>query len=44
VKDVVIEELPPTPGAATWAEVGLPPPPPPREKNAKKKSAAPAPK
>ncbi len=44
VKDVVIEELPPTPGAATWAEVGLPPPPPPREKNAKKKSAAPTPK
>jgi hypothetical protein len=42
VKDVVIEELPPTPGAATWAEVGLPPPPPPREKNAKKKSAPPA--
>ncbi|MBM3866854.1 MAG: DUF1080 domain-containing protein [Verrucomicrobia bacterium] len=44
VKDVVIEELPPTPGAATWAEVGLPPPPPPRERNAKKKVAAPAPK
>jgi hypothetical protein len=42
VKDVVIEELPPTPGAATWAEVGLPPPPPPRAKNAKKKSAPPA--
>ncbi|MFZ9838028.1 MAG: 3-keto-disaccharide hydrolase [Opitutaceae bacterium] len=40
VKDVVIEELPPTPGAATWAEVGLPPPPPPKEKNAKKKSAS----
>ena len=40
VKDVVIEELPPTPGAATWAQVGLPPPPPPREKNAKKKSAS----
>ena len=44
VKDVVIEELPPTPGAATWAEVGLPPPPPPREKNAKKKSGPAAPK
>ena len=29
VKDVVIEELPPTPGAVTWAQVGLPPPPPP---------------
>jgi hypothetical protein len=40
VKDVVIEELPPTPGAATWAEVGLPPPPPPKDKNAKKKSAS----
>jgi putative heme-binding domain-containing protein len=40
VKDVVIEELPPTPGAVTWAQVGLPPPPPPKEKNAKKKSAS----
>jgi hypothetical protein len=39
VKDVVIEELPPTPGAATWAEVGLPPPPPPRAKTAKQKAA-----
>ncbi|MFM9078736.1 MAG: family 16 glycoside hydrolase, partial [Opitutaceae bacterium] len=45
VKEVVIEELPPTPGAVTWAQVGLPPPPPPKEKNTKKKSssAAPAP-
>jgi hypothetical protein len=42
VKDVVIEELPPTPGAATWAEVGLPPPPPPRAKTAKQKAAPPA--
>jgi hypothetical protein len=41
VKDVVIEELPPTPGAATWAEVGLPPPPP-RAKTAKQKAAPPA--
>jgi hypothetical protein len=39
VNDVVIEELPPTPGAATWAEVGLPPPPPPRAKTAKQKAA-----
>ena len=43
VKDVVIEELPPTPGAVTWAQVGLPPPPSPKEKNAKKKSASSAP-
>jgi hypothetical protein len=42
VNDVVIEELPPTPGAATWAEVGLPPPPPPRAKTAKQKAAPPA--
>jgi hypothetical protein len=42
VKDVVIEELPPTPGAATWAEVGLPPPPPPRAKTAMQKAAPPA--
>lgn len=42
VKDVMIEELPPTPGAPTWAQVGLPPPPPaPAAK--KKKTAAVAP-
>lgn len=29
-KDIVIEELPPTPGAPTWATVGLPPPPAPK--------------
>ena len=43
VKDVSIEVLPPTPGAVTWEQVGLPPPPPPKEKNAKKKSASAAP-
>jgi hypothetical protein len=35
VKDVQIEELPPTPGAPTWQKVGLPKP---RETKAKKKS------
>ncbi|MES2694923.1 MAG: family 16 glycoside hydrolase [Verrucomicrobiota bacterium] len=40
-KDIVIEELPPTAGAPTWAKVGLPPPPPPKkDKGAPKKSAA----
>lgn len=37
VKDVRIEELPPTPGAPTWAQVGLPKPPAPA---AGKKGAA----
>jgi hypothetical protein len=39
-KDIRIEELPPTPGAPTWAKVGLPKAPDPA---AKKKKAAPAP-
>jgi hypothetical protein len=45
VKDVTIEELPPSPGAPTWAQTGLPPPPAPKAKSAPKKktaSAAPA--
>jgi hypothetical protein len=37
VKDVTVEELPPTPGAPTWAQTGLPPPPPPKAKTTKKK-------
>lgn len=37
VQDVTVEELPPTPGAPTWAQTGLPPPPPPKAKTAKKK-------
>ncbi len=40
VKDVTVEELPPTPGAPTWDKVGHPKP---RDPNAKKKKAAPAP-
>jgi hypothetical protein len=40
VKDVTVEELPPTPGAPTWAQVGLPPPPPPQAQSAPKKQAA----
>ena len=39
-KDVTIEELPPTPGAPTWDQVGHPKP---RDPNAKKKKAAPTP-
>ena len=39
VKDVTVEELPPTPGAPTRATVGHPKP---RDPNAKKKKAAPA--
>ena len=35
VKDVVIEELPPTPNAPTWEKVGLPKPRPPAAKKAK---------
>ncbi|MBL9190433.1 MAG: DUF1080 domain-containing protein [Opitutaceae bacterium] len=43
VKDVTIEELPPTPGAPTWAQVGLPPPrPAPAGKKQKSASTAPA--
>jgi hypothetical protein len=38
-KDLVIEELAPTPGAPTWDKVGHPKP---RDPNAKKKKAAPA--
>jgi hypothetical protein len=38
VKDVTINELPPTPGAPTWDQVGHPKP---RDPNAKKKKAAP---
>jgi putative heme-binding domain-containing protein len=37
VKDVTIDELPPTPGAPTWDQVGHPKP---RDPNAKKKKAA----
>jgi hypothetical protein len=33
-KDIVIEELPPTPGALTWKATGLPPPPPAKKKKA----------
>jgi hypothetical protein len=40
VKDITIEELPPTPGATTWAQVGLPPPPPAKAKTAPKKKTA----
>ncbi len=40
VKDVTLEELPPTPGAPTWAQTGLPPPPPPKAKSAPKKKTA----
>ena len=40
VKDVTVEELPPTPGAPTWDKVGHPKP---RDPNAKKKKAAPTP-
>ena len=42
VKNVTIEELPPTPGAPTGAQVGLPPPPPPAKSKAapKKKTAS----
>jgi hypothetical protein len=32
VKDISIEELPPTPGAPTWAQVGMPKPRPPAAK------------
>ena len=39
-KDVTIEELPPTPGAPTWDQVGHPKP---RDPNAKKKKTAPTP-
>lgn len=41
-KDIVIDELPPTPGAPVWATVGLPPAPAP--KAAPKTGEAPAPK
>ncbi len=38
VKEISLEELPPTPGAPTWAKVGPPPPaPPPKKKGAPKK-------
>ncbi|MBI5688759.1 MAG: DUF1080 domain-containing protein [Verrucomicrobia bacterium] len=37
-KGITIEELPPSPGAPTWAQVGLPPPPAPKAKAAKKKA------
>lgn len=36
-KDISIEELPPTPGALTWKQTGLPPPPPKKAKAAPKK-------
>jgi hypothetical protein len=39
VKDVVIEELPPTPNAPTWEKVGLPKPRPPGAKKGKAKEA-----
>ena len=41
VREVRIEELPPTPGAPTWEKVGMPKP---REPNAKKKAKQGAPK
>jgi putative heme-binding domain-containing protein len=40
VKDVRLQELPPTPGAPTWEKVGLPQPRAPKQKSAPKKSAA----
>jgi putative membrane-bound dehydrogenase-like protein len=40
VKDVRIEELPPTPGAPTWEKVGRPKPREPKQKSAPKKAAA----
>lgn len=39
VKDVRLEELPPTSGAPTWKEIGLPPPRPPKQAPAPKKAA-----
>ncbi|MBL9211356.1 MAG: DUF1080 domain-containing protein [Opitutaceae bacterium] len=41
VKDVRVEELPPTPGAPTWQQVGLPKPREPKQKSAPKKTPAP---
>lgn len=41
VKDVRIEELPPTPGAPTWQQVGLPKAREPKQKSAPKKTPAP---
>ena len=47
VKDVQIEELPPTPGAPTWDRVGRPPPRPPaapkKQASAKQAGSPPAP-
>ncbi|PAW66205.1 MAG: hypothetical protein B9S34_08665 [Opitutia bacterium Tous-C1TDCM] len=40
VKDVTLVELPPTPGAPTWDQVGHPKPRPPRKAPAPKKTAA----
>ncbi|HUR56345.1 MAG TPA: DUF1080 domain-containing protein [Opitutaceae bacterium] len=39
VKDVMIEELPPTPGAPTWEKIGPPKPRPPAAKKGKAKEA-----
>jgi hypothetical protein len=41
VKDVRIEELPPTPGAPTWQQVGLPKAREPKQKSAPKKTPSP---
>lgn len=41
VKDVRVEELPPTPGAPTWQQVGLPKPRELKQKSAPKKKSAP---
>ena len=40
VKDIVIEELPPTPGALTWAQVGFPSRPPAAPIDTPKKTSA----